>query len=90
VSLGARESARQLPHALPQFLIRGMRVHDRCQRTRVPREPLGEEQISRCPVDIRDRRVPKRVEGVEAIEAGLDLEVAEEDLNPTLRDLPAG
>jgi hypothetical protein len=56
----------------------------------MPREPLREEQVLRRPIDIRDRRVPERVEGVEAIEARLDLKLAEEDLDSTLREPSSG
>jgi hypothetical protein len=56
----------------------------------MPSKPLRQEQILRRPVDVRDRRVPERMEGVEAIEAGLDLKVAEEDLDATLREPSPG
>ena len=51
-------STVQSPEAFPQFLIAGMRVNRRRQRTHMPREPLREEQLSRVPVDVRDRCVP--------------------------------
>jgi hypothetical protein len=47
----------------------------------MPREPLRQEQVPRDPVHVRDRRVPKRVERVEAIEACLDLKLTEKDLH---------
>ena len=62
--------APQPPHSLPQVFVRRVRVDDRGQRTRVSSEPLRQEKVPRSPVHIRDRRVPKRMEGVEAVEVG--------------------
>ncbi len=71
----------ELSDPLPEFLIRGVCV-DRCrQRAHMPREPLREEQIPRSPIDVRDRGVPQRVEGIEPIEPGLHLPGPEGELN---------
>ncbi len=77
-------SAPQPPHALPELLVADVRVDDRRQRARVLREPLGKEEVPRRPVDVGDRRVPQRVDGVEPVEPGDDLPSAEEDLDAAL------
>ena len=56
----------------------------------MPREPLREEQVLGRSIDVGDRCVAKRVKGVETIEAGLDLEFAEENLDAALRKSPSG
>ena len=39
----------------------------------MPRKPLRQEQVPRCPVDVRDRRVTEGVEREEAVEIDSDL-----------------
>ena len=46
--------ADEFAHARSQLLIRGMGVDHRREGTGVPREPLGEEQIPRGTIDVRD------------------------------------
>ena len=71
-----------MSHALAQLLATRMCVAHRRHRVRVPREPLREEQVPRGPVDVGDRSVAERMEGVETIEACDQLPSAEEDLDP--------
>jgi hypothetical protein len=52
-----------------QLLVAGMRVSNRRDRVRMPSEPLGQEEILRGPVDVRDGRVPQRVEVVDPLES---------------------
>ena len=56
----------------------------------MPSESLRTEQVLRSPVDVRDRRVPERMKGVETIEASLDLQLAEQDLDPAFREPSSG
>src|SRR5262245_49581864 len=58
-----------------------MGIDSRGQRAHMPREPLRQEQVPRSSVDVRDRRVPQRVERVEAVEAGLCLPRPEGELD---------
>ena len=68
-----RGSASQIAHLQEHLFVGNMRVRDRSQRARVPGEPLGEEQVSRCPVHVRDGRVRQDMEpGDEAAEASAD------------------
>lgn len=52
----------------------------------MPREPLCEEEIAGGAVDVRDRRVPERVKGVEPPKSGDGLPGAEDDLDATPGD----
>ena len=63
-----------------------MRVPDGRQRTHMPRESLGEEEVAGRPIDIRHRRVPQCVEGVKTIEPGDNLPRSEEGLDAVLAD----
>jgi len=49
-------------------LIAWVRVEDRGQRRRVPREPLREEEVPRRPVHVGHRRVPHVMERVVPVE----------------------
>ncbi len=76
----------ELSDPLPKFLIRGVCV-DRCRQWRdVPREPLCKEQIPRGSVDVRDRSMPKSVEGIQPVEPGLHLPRPKGELNTPRRD----
>ena len=52
----------------------------------MPGKSLGKEEISRCPIHVRDSRVSQSMEGEEAAESCSDLPIAEDDLNPSLRN----
>ena len=54
-------STPQPPHALPQLLVARVRIDDGSERTHVPGEPLGEEEVVGRPIDVGHRRVAKRV-----------------------------
>jgi len=61
-----------------------MRV-DACRhRVRMPREPLGQEEIPGNPVDIRNRGMSQGVEGIEPIEPGHQLPTSKWNLDPPL------
>jgi len=62
-----------------------MCVDGGCQRARVPFEPLRQKEVSTRPIDVRDRRVPQRVERVEAVEPCLHLPGPEGELDAELR-----
>jgi hypothetical protein len=83
-------SARDGSYLALQFVVAWMRVDRRCERARVAREPLGKEEIPRGSVDVGHRRVTKRMEGVEAIEAGADLAGTDGHLDSAARDATTG
>ncbi len=76
----------ELSDPLPEFLITRVRVDRRRQRTHMSREPLGEKEIPRCSVDVRDCGVPQRMERIEPVEPGLHLPRPEGDLDSPRRD----
>jgi len=55
----------------------------------MPREPLGEEEVMRGPVDVGNGGVAERVERVEPVEVSLLLPCPECKLDPALRDASA-
>jgi hypothetical protein len=50
----------------------------------MPRKSLCQEKVPAGPVDVRDRRVPQRVERVEPVEPGLYLPSPKRELNAAL------
>jgi hypothetical protein len=50
----------------------------------MPGKPLRKEEVPRRPVDVGNRGMPQRMEGVEPVEPGDDLPGAEEDLDAAL------
>ena len=70
-----------LPDRRVKLLVARMRVRDRRDRVRMPREPLGQGEVLRGPVDVRDRPVPESVEVVDALESGDSLPVNEDHLH---------
>ena len=56
------------PDPFSKFLVCGVRIDYRRQRTGVPREPLREEEVLGRPVDVGHRAVPQRVEVVPVVE----------------------
>jgi hypothetical protein len=81
-----RESAAQPAHPLPHLLVAGVSIDRGGKRAHVPREPLRQKQVPARPVDLRDRRVPQRVKGVEPVESGLHLPSPECELDAALAD----
>src|SRR5882672_11239010 len=67
-----------------------MRVDRGCKGRHVPREPLRQEEVPAGPIDVGDRRVPQRVEGIEAVESSLHLPGPEGKLDAALADAGAG
>ena len=55
----------------------------------MPREPLGEEEITGGPVDGGNGRVAGAMEGVESVEAGALLPRPPRELEPARREPPA-
>jgi hypothetical protein len=62
-----------------ELLVARVGVCDRGDRARVPGEALGEEEVLRGPIDVRDRGVAERVEFVVDLKARFAEPVGEED-----------
>ena len=65
-----RCSARQVPDPVREILIRRLGVNNRRQQRRVPREPLGEEEVLRGAVDVGHHRETEPVHALMAAELG--------------------
>src|SRR5437867_4201862 len=83
-------SAGQVSDALVELLIAGVSKHGGGEGRDVPGKPLRQEQVPAGPVDVGDRRVPQRVEGVQAVEPSLHLPGPESELDSALADADAG
>ena len=77
-----RPSAPQPCHGPHGVLVGRVGVDGCCQRAGVAGEPLRQEEIPRGPVDVRDCRVAKGMEGVDAIQPGLLLPRRPRGLHP--------
>ena len=53
-------------------------------------ETLSQKKVPARPIDVRDGRVPQRMEGIETVESSLDLPGPEGELNAALADADAG
>src|SRR5439155_22407214 len=69
-----------------QLLVAGMGVDRGRQRARMPGETLGEVEVLRGAVDIRDRRMSERMEGVVRLEPRRCLPLPKHELDPPERD----
>jgi len=75
--------------AFEQLFVPGVSIHGGGEGRDVAGEPLRQEQVPACPVDVGDRGVPERVEGVEVIESRLHLPGPECELDSALADADA-
>src|SRR5437867_7232430 len=82
------QSGPDSANPLVEFLVRGMGVAGGRERAGMPREALGEVEVLRGAVHVRDRGVAKRVEGIDRLESRLGLPFPEHELNPPERDPP--
>ncbi len=73
--------ASQAARPYDQFLVARVGVHDSCHRRHVPGKRLSQEQIPGRPIDVRDRRVPQRVEPIQPVEPGPLLPLPPHELN---------
>src|SRR5687768_12934778 len=76
------ESAPDPPNRRVELLVRGVGVDRGRERARVPGETLGQVEVFRGAVDVRDGRVAKRVEGVDRLAPRGGLPYPEYELNP--------
>ena len=83
-------SAGEVAHTLPEYLVVGIDIDRRGERTGVTRESLREEEVSAGAIDVRHRRVPQRVHGVEPIKPRPLLPGTERDLDAAVGDAVAG
>jgi hypothetical protein len=58
---------------LPHLLVRRVGVNGRRERTRMPREPLRQEEVPAGTVNVGHGGMPHRMEGVQPVESCLDL-----------------
>ena len=86
---GKRLLAGQASQLAPHLIITGMRVDRRRQRTRVPGEPLRQEQVPRPAVDARDGGMTQAVERIAPIKSGPLLPLVPEVLETAFRQSTA-